>query len=74
MRTSPCHECDSRYIGCHSKCTDYIEFQAVHKEDKETIRRNKEKQSTRGGYVSNKKFAGSLNGHVKNRVFKQTKK
>ena len=74
MRTSPCHKCADRYVGCHSECAEYLDFLAVHKEEKETIRKNKEKQSTRKGFISNRQFAASLNGHIKNRVFKQTKR
>lgn len=26
MNTVPCKDCGKRYLGCHSECKDYIEF------------------------------------------------
>ena len=26
MLTSPCKDCQVRYVGCHSKCLKYIDF------------------------------------------------
>ena len=71
MRTSPCYGCEDRYVGCHSKCGKYIDFQSVHEEEKETIRKNKEKESARQGYMTSRQFANALRSN-KNRVFKQT--
>ena len=26
MKSSPCKDCQRRYLGCHSECKDYIEY------------------------------------------------
>ena len=26
MTKAPCKDCHKRYLGCHSECTDYIEY------------------------------------------------
>lgn len=28
MNKSPCHKCEEREVGCHSKCDKYIRFRA----------------------------------------------
>lgn len=75
MTTSPCFQCkDKEPPDCHSYCEKYIEFCEIHEQERETIRKNKEKQSTRRGYVSKSQFESAIKGNLKNRVFKQTKK
>ena len=27
MRAAPCKDCKKKYIGCHGKCLDYIDWQ-----------------------------------------------
>lgn len=73
MTTSPCYGCEDRFVGCHAECSRYIEFQDVHKNEQETIRKNREKDSARQAYMTNKQFQNALRSH-KNRVFKQTKR
>lgn len=29
MKTSPCKYCRDRYVGCHSQCIKYIDFQQM---------------------------------------------
>lgn len=36
----PCMDCKKRYVGCHSKCEDYIKWGNEHKEKREE-RQNK---------------------------------
>lgn len=74
MTTSPCFQCSEKEPpDCHTYCEKYIEFCEIHKQEKETIRRNKEKDSARQAYMTNKQFQNALRSH-KNRVFKQTKR
>ena len=66
---SPCHNCPDRFVGCHSSCVKYIDYQQA------SIIRNKEirekKKEMRGGEYTNyivgvhnernrKKFKGYL--------------
>ena len=30
-RLSPCKDCTKRYVGCHSKCADYLDYAAERK-------------------------------------------
>lgn len=34
MKLSPCKDCPDRYLGCHSECEKYIEFQKSRAEEK----------------------------------------
>ena len=70
---SPCFECDNRTVGCHANCEQYAEFQNVHNNEVEEIRRNKEKTSTRKERMSDRRFAYSLK-KGENRVFKNHRK
>lgn len=29
MIKAPCKNCDSRFVGCHSKCEKYLEYKSV---------------------------------------------
>ena len=31
---APCQNCTDRYVGCHSQCSRFLEYQELHKEDK----------------------------------------
>ncbi len=37
----PCKDCDIRYIGCHDKCTDYINWKSDKDRLNETIHNEK---------------------------------
>lgn len=41
-----CKECKKRYMGCHSKCEDYLAAKA----ENERIKEEKHKQSVTDGY------------------------
>ena len=30
MINAPCKGCEKRYVGCHSKCPDYLAFKKAH--------------------------------------------
>jgi hypothetical protein len=68
---SPCYGCENRQAGCHAECEDYIQYKAIHDEEIETIRANKQKNA-RQHYMTDKEFRNALSGRNKNRVFKQT--
>ena len=70
---SPCYECKNRHSGCHAECEDYLDYQRIHEEEVETIRKNKQKNA-RQHYMTDREFKNALQGRNKNRVFKQTLK
>lgn len=37
----PCHGCIERHENCHGTCTKYLEFQWLHEQQKEQIRKAK---------------------------------
>lgn len=39
MKTSPCRFCRERYVGCHSVCEPYLNFQCGNEE----IKKNRKK-------------------------------
>lgn len=39
--TFPCKNCGDRYVGCHSKCSKYVECQAENERIKKSIRSKK---------------------------------
>lgn len=42
MNVTPCYKCDSRHVGCHSKCGKYIEWSAKNEKMREKIHKEKE--------------------------------
>ena len=44
-KESPCHFCQSRYVGCHSpECAAWVRYQKALEEDKELIAKDKAKR------------------------------
>ena len=41
--TSPCKDCDSRQVGCHGSCEEYIEYLAKRRAEWEQIQTEKDK-------------------------------
>ena len=37
----PCYKCKKRKVGCHSKCTEYIEWKEKRKEENESIQKER---------------------------------
>ena len=72
---SPCLGCtEDRNEGrCHFDCEKYLEFLEIHKQEVETIRKNKS-ANARQEFLTEREFKNRLHGHSKNRVFKQTKR
>lgn len=44
----PCKECEDRYTGCHTKCSEYIEWDKARKEAETKVRKryDAEKEAT----------------------------
>ena len=38
---SPCHKCEERTVGCHSKCENYISYKKSH--DRKLAQQHREK-------------------------------
>ena len=38
----PCKDCDERYVGCHSRCPEYLSWRADRDENLKKIREVKE--------------------------------
>ena len=34
MTPSPCKGCQRRFVGCHSECESYLEWQKIHAQEK----------------------------------------
>ena len=47
---SPCKDCPNRFVGCHSSCAKYIDFQQK-LEIKRKEMKNKKVEETGGGYT-----------------------
>ena len=69
MRHSPCLGCDEKYENCHSLCEDFLEFDRAHKEEKEKIRKAKERDSIT--FLPREQYRYAKGKHGK--VFKQRK-
>ena len=41
MKGSPCLGCQNRFVGCHSKCLEYIDFEQRNDVMKQTIKKAK---------------------------------
>lgn len=61
--TFPCKNCGDRYVGCHSKCSKYIESQAENERLKKHIRKKKS--------VDNDTLATAYKRKIGNIKFKQ---
>lgn len=44
MKTTPCYECQKRYLGCHDYCESYQEFNMERKEFLEMRRKENEEK------------------------------
>ena len=75
MVKSPCFMCEReiKKVGCHSKCPEYIQYEQTHKEEKEKIRKAKEKYRSPRYIMTDREFAYA-GRHGKNKVFKQHKR
>lgn len=60
---SPCYKCADRYLGCHSKCSKYIEFNKF----REGIREKTLEKSRFADYVCGHFNQFYHNRHIKNR-------
>ena len=38
---TPCFDCTERFVGCHSKCDKYAEWQKNHQKRKDEVRKSK---------------------------------
>ena len=47
----PCLNCEKRHAGCHSSCEEYEEFKRNFMEQKETKRKQKERQNIVVNYI-----------------------
>lgn len=72
----PCFKCEReiKEVGCHGKCPDFIQFEKVHKEERENIRKAKEQYRSPRYIMTDREFANASRSYKKNKVLKQTKK
>lgn len=42
---APCKGCTKRYLGCHSECNDYIEYDKANKAKRQFLYHEREKDS-----------------------------
>ena len=47
---SPCMGCDKRYVGCHSKCEDYIAFKKLSDDMNAETRKRKDLDGVYSSY------------------------
>lgn len=50
---SPCYQCEKRYVGCHSKCEEYISFSKENEEYRENL--HKQNRLEHGFYHDKKR-------------------
>ena len=41
MKLSPCKGCQNRFVGCHSKCLEYIDYEQKNDVEKQAIKNAK---------------------------------
>lgn len=51
MTKSPCKDCESRKVGCHSQCEKYLNFRDEYEKQKKTIRENKDAIMKKESYL-----------------------
>ena len=51
-RTCPCIDCQSRTIGCHGSCEQYISWNKKRQQEQEKIRQIKEFERTQDEYIA----------------------
>ena len=75
MAKSPCFKCEReiKKLGCHSICPEFIQYEKVHKEELEKIRKAKEKYKSPRYMMTDREFDNAGRSHNKNKVFKQHK-
>lgn len=75
MAKSPCFKCEReiKKVGCHGKCPEFIQYENVHQEEREKIRKAKEKYRSPRCIMTGQEFANARR-RGKNRVFKQRKR
>ena len=54
MVTSTCKNCESRYVGCHIECADYIQFVKYNEERKRKYRESINSEHQFIGYNNEK--------------------
>ena len=72
MIHSPCRDCNTNtedYM-CHGKCQAYKDYVKANEEEREKIRKAKQKNA-RTVYMSDRQFKNALHNHSENRVFRQ---
>lgn len=47
---APCYNCEDRYVGCHSKCKNYISFRQAKDEENEVVKKRKAEVRIRTEY------------------------
>ncbi len=51
MIKGPCKDCEKRYVGCHSKCTEYVDFRKRLDAENEVRQKKMTELVERGNYI-----------------------